>query len=132
MRSKNKAKVNRVTISRLYNAGNYEHIRYELTADVPEGVSAKKVTQGILSILKACNPKCPVNTYAMTESQKRINMTSDQQKVYWGENWQERLEQEKKELAGQQQEMDEWNNCRRMALEKFDDLTSDIKDELPW
>jgi hypothetical protein len=32
-----KPRVVRVGIGRLYNLGNYEHIRYDLTIEIPEG-----------------------------------------------------------------------------------------------
>jgi hypothetical protein len=31
--------ITKITIGRLYNLGSYEHVRYELTAEVPQGES---------------------------------------------------------------------------------------------
>ena len=30
-------KITKITVGRLHNLGNYEHVRYELTVEVPEG-----------------------------------------------------------------------------------------------
>lgn len=34
------ARVSRLSVGRLVNLGNYEHIRYEVTVEIPEGVDA--------------------------------------------------------------------------------------------
>ena len=57
MKPKEKSRISRITVARLYNIGNYEHIRYELTADVPEGNSAKIAISKLVRILRNANPK---------------------------------------------------------------------------
>lgn len=52
-----KPRVSRITIGRLYNLGNYEHIRYEIAADIPDGEDAANVIVNLESILGALNPK---------------------------------------------------------------------------
>lgn len=49
--------ITKITIGRLYNSGNYEHVRYELTAEVKEGESAAVTLLGMERILCALNPK---------------------------------------------------------------------------
>jgi hypothetical protein len=49
--------VSRITIGRLYNLGNYEHIRYELSVEIPEGGDVTKAFKRCAAILKALNPK---------------------------------------------------------------------------
>jgi hypothetical protein len=133
MKKHKKAKVSKITIARLYNTGNYEHVRYELTADVPPGEKAEKVAEGLISVIKALNPKCPVSAYAMHERQARINWPTEQQQRIWGESWQTALEEEKAELAKDQAELDKWNANRRRALKVMDDLTdADEDDGLPF
>ena len=46
----------KITIARLYNLGNYEHIRYELTVDVKEGESAHTAVVGLERILAGLKP----------------------------------------------------------------------------
>lgn len=54
-----KTKITRVTIGRLYNLGSYEHVRYELTVEIPDGESASKAVAGIERIFAALNPREP-------------------------------------------------------------------------
>lgn len=51
------AKVSRISIGRLYSLGNYEHVRVELTLDIPEGESAAGAFRGAMKILTGLNPK---------------------------------------------------------------------------
>lgn len=53
------ARVSKITVARLYNLGSYEHARYELTIEVPEGASAAKTLRGIERLLSALSPKPP-------------------------------------------------------------------------
>ena len=48
--------LSRITIGRLYNLGNYEHIRYELSLDVPDGVNPKEVLSAGQKIMMALKP----------------------------------------------------------------------------
>lgn len=52
-------RITKITIGRLYNLGSYEHVRYELTAEVPQGQSASTAIIGLENILGALNPKRP-------------------------------------------------------------------------
>lgn len=56
MVKKPKARVSRIGIGRLYNLGNYEHIRYDITIDVPEGADALKAVERLREILRALRP----------------------------------------------------------------------------
>lgn len=56
------SKVTRITIARLYSLGNYEHIRFELTAEVPKGGSAKNTLLDLGAIIARLKPlKKPYN-----------------------------------------------------------------------
>lgn len=52
-------KITKITIGRLHNLGNYEHVRYELTCDVADGESPATALVGMERILNALNPRCP-------------------------------------------------------------------------
>lgn len=58
-------KISRITIGRLYNLGSYEHVRYELTAEVPDGYSPAVTLIGMEKILAALNPR--TSTHDRTE-----------------------------------------------------------------
>lgn len=51
--------ITKITIGRLYNLGSYEHVRYELTAEIPAGESPATAIIGLENILAALNPKRP-------------------------------------------------------------------------
>lgn len=51
-----KTRVTKITIGRLYNLGNYEHVRYELTVEIPEGRSAAAALTNTLKVLAGCKP----------------------------------------------------------------------------
>lgn len=53
---KKKPRVTSVRIARLYNTGRYEHIKYELSADVPEGASAVDTLVELKSIINRLRP----------------------------------------------------------------------------
>ncbi len=48
--------ISKITVARLYNTGNYEHVRYEMCVDVAEGESASAAFAGITSILSRLKP----------------------------------------------------------------------------
>lgn len=62
MKTKPKSKITRLTVARLYNTGNYEHIRFEISAEVPKGGSAKQTLLDMGAILARLKPvKVPFN-----------------------------------------------------------------------
>lgn len=54
-----KPRLARFSIGRLFNLGNYEHVRYELTVEVPPECSAKEAFQNALLLLRAASPHGP-------------------------------------------------------------------------
>lgn len=66
-------RISRITVARLYNLGNYEHVRYELTVDVAEGDSAATALKNITAILHAMSPKPPVEPFAYQSALARLN-----------------------------------------------------------
>lgn len=50
------SKITRISVGRVYNLGNYEHVRYELTVDVPESGSATEAIVGIEKLLAGLKP----------------------------------------------------------------------------
>lgn len=57
--------ITKITIGRLYNLGSYEHVRYELTAEIPEGQSPGTAIIGMEKILAALSPK--TSTHSRSE-----------------------------------------------------------------
>lgn len=54
---KPKPRVTKITIGRLYNLGSYEHIRYEVTVDVPLGTSAGKTMIALERLMNGLAPE---------------------------------------------------------------------------
>lgn len=50
------ARVSRITMARLYSLGNYNHMRYEVTVDVPEGADAADAARRLKAILWDLRP----------------------------------------------------------------------------
>lgn len=48
--------ITKITAARLYNTGNYEHVRYELTVELIEGDSAAQAMKAVQSILDRLAP----------------------------------------------------------------------------
>jgi hypothetical protein len=70
--------VSRISIARLYNLGDYEHARYEVTVEVPEGADAAVTFQNLEEIVEALNPKCPINEYNLRAAQTWIEKSDEQ------------------------------------------------------
>lgn len=56
-------RVSKITIGRLHNLGNYEHVRYEITVEVPEANQAAAVLVNLENVLERLDPKPPVSDY---------------------------------------------------------------------
>ncbi len=52
----NSSRVSKICVGRLFNLGSYEHIRYELTVEIPEGSSAGAAIVGLEKILAGLSP----------------------------------------------------------------------------
>lgn len=63
-------KVTKITIGRLYNLGSYEHVRYELTAEVPEGESPATALLGMEKLLAALSPKTHTHSRGELDREK--------------------------------------------------------------
>ena len=64
--------ITKITIGRLYNLGSYEHIRYELTAEVPQGESPATCTIGMEKIIGAMNPKMPCGCISEDDEKRKL------------------------------------------------------------
>jgi hypothetical protein len=53
---KKQARISRITVGRLYNLGNYENVRYDLTVEIPEGQSAVTAIVGLEKIIAGMAP----------------------------------------------------------------------------
>lgn len=57
------ARISRITAARLYNTGNYEHVRYEITVEVPEGEDPASAFTSATEILQGLKPVTSSNRF---------------------------------------------------------------------
>src|ERR1051325_244301 len=74
------ARVARVGIGRLYNLGNYEHIRYDLTIEIPEGADVLDAVSKLRQILRALKP-VKAEGYAVTKARNLCAMTKEERQT---------------------------------------------------
>lgn len=65
-------RISRITIGRLHNLGNYEHVRYEVTVDLPPGTSPASVLHSTEQMLNGLEPRPPHSVSEVYRAQKEI------------------------------------------------------------
>lgn len=81
------SRINHIKIGRVYNLGNYEHVRYELSVEVQEGESAESAFRGLEQIIKGLEPAKGIKEQdELDRDQKRI----DAMRKLSAEEWAER------------------------------------------
>ena len=127
---KPKPRVTNITIARLFNTGNYEHVRFEVSAEVPKGVSAKNTLLELRAIVTRMKPvKKPYEYYrAIAAMNKLPEQLQEHEKL--------QLEDYKRIVS----EYAAWKELQLDALKKLDDLGGSSKkgggpkddEDLPW
>lgn len=110
-------------ISRLYNLGNYEHVRYELNVEVPQGVRPSEVMTKIVHLMQAIKPKPPVPSYDYERAVKQLESPQE---------WHKNLKPAKARRAAIKdmcvsaakivEEYETWQKRRAAALDLLDAL----------
>jgi hypothetical protein len=133
---KTRSRISRFTIGRLYNLGNYEHIRYELTVDVAEGRSAAVALSNTLKLLKAVSPKPPVSSSDYSQAKSQL---SDPQA--WHKNIADKRERARaiktmvEDAKNTVKKFEVWEERRRAAQLVLDNIgaSTEFKDaKLSW
>lgn len=65
-------RISRITIGRLHNLGNYEHVRYEVTVELPPGTAPASVVRDLEDTLTALEPKAPVSDWDLRQALKTL------------------------------------------------------------
>lgn len=131
MNNVRKSKITNITVARLYNVGNYEHIRFEISAEVPKGGNAKQTLLDMGGILAQLKPiKKPYNYDTAKEVlQKLPEQLSEAEKG---------LLDEFRTIVG---EYETARALRLVALDKLDDVGGSSKatdakanwdEDVPW
>lgn len=125
-------KVTKITIGRLYNLGNYEHVRYELTVEVPEGESAAQAVKGMENILAGLRPMKQQNISTATELKRmadELNRMRTMPAAEWDRHYMGYTGTPSQIIARHEQSLEEATQKARLvcamakrARELFDDL----------
>jgi hypothetical protein len=123
--------VTKITIGRLFNLGSYEHIRYEITVEVPPASDPAAALIGLETILDAMNPKRPCGVSddstleCMANEIRRITRMSraDWEYTRWCEMDQAQCIAEKEaELAKCVAKTEHWKRRQAKARQLLSDL----------
>lgn len=128
----NNMNITKITVGRLYNLGSYEHVRYELTVEVPQGESAATAITAIERILTGLAPL--KNACIKSESEiERAKHEVEEMRVMPVVDWQRRyghctgtaaevIERYESSLQEEIEKRDKAVARAKRARELFDDL----------
>lgn len=123
-------RISRVTIARLHNLGNYEHVRYEVTVELPPGTSPASVLHRTEQLLNRLDPKAPHSAYEVLLAQRLLSKPEpgladfDDGRDHY-ETPEQRLASallERENARKLLQRYDEWRKRRDAAHLAFDEL----------
>ena len=133
-------KVSKITVGKLYNLGNYEHVRYELTVDVKENESAETAIKGIEKLIVGLAPMCNLGVKTSIDLQ-RMRAEIEAMKTMPVVDWERRyghcegiasevIQRYQKSYDEELAKTTAANNRAKRARELFDDLggTAEWKD----
>lgn len=124
---KKKPRITSFSVGRVFNLGNYENMRLDLSVEVPEGNSVKGALFEIMGILKAAHPKPPVQQYEVDSARRQLEDP---------EAWHKNIKSAKDRRAAIRQmikdakaiikKYENWRKARARAVEKLDHLGASI------
>lgn len=118
--------ITHLRVSRLFNLGDYEHKKIEVSVDIPFGVLPSFILIGLERILEAIGEEDPVDDYAMESAQREASRTDEEFKNYHGvENWQSAKADAHKLLDDLQGQREAWKLRQRQARQALDYLSRD-------
>lgn len=68
--------LSKITVGRVYNLGNYEHIRFDLTFDVPDGANPLDVLKAAVKAIAILKPLKTPTEVAYAEGKLKMNAAS--------------------------------------------------------
>jgi hypothetical protein len=112
------ARVSRITVGRLHNLGNFEHVRYEIAVDIPEGVAPSQALANVERVLAGLDPKPPVSPYDVERAKLALKKVDEE-----GEEALQEWERSNIPTYRNYVACDEkWRAERQLAREAFDDI----------
>ena len=126
----------RITVGRLYNLGNYEHVRYELTVDVPAGNRASIALRNTVRVLAAANPKPPVSIHEVARAKSQLDDPQQWHKGVSPKKERQRMIREMiKEALAKVKLYETWQKQRAKAMELLDRMGAAVEQKdakLTW
>lgn len=130
-------RVTNLTVTRLYNLGNYEHVSYSISAEIPKGTDAEATFNAIVDILYGLKPLR--RDYSIARAQRIAGMNPEERAK--DNITDEQFEQAKESVAKFGKDV----AAQAAALQKFNTLGGTVKhkdakrnwdhdcdDETPW
>jgi hypothetical protein len=123
-------RISRITIGRLHNLGNYEHVRYEVTVELPPGTSPASVLHRTEQLLNDLQPKAPHHAYEVLGARrelakaepKLVDFVNSRDEYNTAEERYRSAVLERERCAKVVHRYDEWRKCRDAAHLAFDEL----------
>lgn len=123
-------RISRITIARLHNLGNYEHVRYEVTVELPPGTSPASVLHATEKMLNAMEPKPPHSVYEVLNAQRELAKPSPKLADFLDGRDYSYTPEQRLEQANDARERalkivnrhNEWRQRRDAAHRRFDEL----------
>lgn len=66
------SQVSRITVARLFNTGNYEHVRYEISVDLSAGADPGKALTELEETIESLNPGRYSETLEVMEARRKL------------------------------------------------------------
>lgn len=80
-----RARVTHIAVSRLFNLGNYQNVRYDVGVDVPAEANAEDIFRELNYILAALKPIPRPN--CVEELRRALKKSDEERSSYEKENW---------------------------------------------
>lgn len=112
-------KITKITVGRLYNLGNYEHIRYELTVDIHDGDDASHAIVGVERILAGLAPDRSIKDAAqISRDEERIQRMRTMSAVDWEREYRHHEGTPSEVIARYEESLDADKKRRAAALDR--------------
>ena len=109
-----KSRVSKITAARLHNLGNYEHVRYEITVEIPDGASAAQALGNVERVLSGLDPKPPVTAYDLQRARAALAKPIEEWPKWERDNVQQYRNYIEIDAA--------WRTGQNLAREALDDI----------
>lgn len=70
-----------ITVSRLFNTGNYEHLKYEFSVELKEGDSPADTLKSLETAIEGLNPVSPVGDYDLRRARRIVSIKPEDRTV---------------------------------------------------